>query len=160
MQQSAERQEEKCRQLHIFSDRLKSRRLRLGLSQESLAINSKTGARSVVAWEQGKNLPNGIKLNQLADALGVTASWLLGEDSTEVATGESRLPMRTYPAAASSVYSLREEVSGSGPATEEQCMEHLRRFLETCERDASKIGWTKIELQESFPLNKWKKNLP
>jgi transcriptional regulator with XRE-family HTH domain len=81
MQDSAMSQEEKCRKLQIFSDRVKSRRHRLGISQETLAIKSGASPRSIVAWESGAdNIPQGIKLSQLARALGVDIQWLLGEE--------------------------------------------------------------------------------
>jgi len=156
MQESAERQGDICRKLQIFSDRLKARRLRLGLSQESLALKSRTGARSVVAWEQGKNLPNGSKLNQLADTLGVSSAWLLGEDSNEIAHPVPRPDARIQPAAPARVYGLMEESAGR-PTTKEDCREHLEKFLDTCGNDPGKIGWAKIELEEALPLNKWKK---
>lgn len=67
--------------MQIFSDRVRSRRHRLGISQETLAIKSGASPRSIVAWESGAdNIPQGIKLSQLARALGVDIQWLLGED--------------------------------------------------------------------------------
>ena len=38
--------------------------------------------------------------------------------------------------------------------TPEGCLEYLRQFLATC-TDATKLGWTAIELKEHFPLDKW-----
>lgn len=111
----------------------------MGLSQESLALKSKTGVRSIVAWEQGKNLPNGINLNQLADALGVQAAWLLGNDAEDSST------------------ILHDETPPfPGMPTKQDCVDHVVQFLESCENDPAKIAWTKVELQERFPLTKWK----
>jgi transcriptional regulator with XRE-family HTH domain len=90
MQESARRQEEICKKLQVFSDRLKSRRHRLGISQETLAINASVSPRSIATWESGTgNIPQGTKLNQLATALQVQVSWLLGEEDAAAAT-----PMR------------------------------------------------------------------
>ena len=42
----------------------------------------------------------------------------------------------------------------TGQPTRESCLRYLQRFLETC-TDATKLGWTAIELKEHFPLDKW-----
>lgn len=56
------------------------------------------------------------------------------------------------------MYGLRETgKSGSVDLpSKEACLEYLRKFLDTCDTP-DKIGWTKIELMESFPLSKWQK---
>jgi transcriptional regulator with XRE-family HTH domain len=42
--------------------------------------------------------------------------------------------------------------------TQEQlCRAHLEQFLDACDGDPARLGWTLIELRERFPLNKWEK---
>jgi len=46
------------------------------------------------------------------------------------------------------------EPLGQGAPTRESCLQYLQEFLATC-TDATKLGWTAVELKEHFPLNKW-----
>ena len=46
------------------------------------------------------------------------------------------------------------EAAGNATPTPESCLEYFTRFLETCS-DATKLGWTLVELREHFPLDKW-----
>lgn len=48
---------------------------------------------------------------------------------------------------------LRDTAAESHP-TSKSCLEYFARFLETC-TDATKLGWTLVELREHFPLDKW-----
>jgi transcriptional regulator with XRE-family HTH domain len=68
-----------------FPDRLRARRLRLGWSQVDLAVNAgmkPSGFRTIQEWELGKSGPRpGGWILKIADALGVTVTWLLwGEE--------------------------------------------------------------------------------
>jgi transcriptional regulator with XRE-family HTH domain len=84
MQVPAASQDEKRKKLQIFAERLKSRRLRLGMTQEDVAERAKVSPRSVVAWESGQdNIPQGINLSKLTGALDVPVQWLLGESSED-----------------------------------------------------------------------------
>ena len=47
-----------------------------------------------------------------------------------------------------------QESAGQIEPTAESCLQYLRHFLETC-TDATKLGWTAVELKDHFPLNKW-----
>lgn len=70
--------------------RLVTRRARLNMTQESLAAEAKVSLRSVAAWEAGTQLPTLRMVNKLADALNVSADWLLGGDAKDAA--QSRHP--------------------------------------------------------------------
>lgn len=45
--------------------------------------------------------------------------------------------------------------TGGSATVRGQCEEHMDHFLDTCEEDVNRLGWTLIELQTVFPLNKW-----
>lgn len=60
-----------------FATRLRSRRNRLGLTQEDLALKTGFSTSSITAWERGVNPPTSSKLSKLAEVLGVDMSWLL-----------------------------------------------------------------------------------
>lgn len=64
--------------------RLVTRRARLNMTQESLAAAAEVSLRSVAAWEAGTQLPTLRMVNKLADALNVSADWLLGGDAIDV----------------------------------------------------------------------------
>jgi transcriptional regulator with XRE-family HTH domain len=109
-------------------------------------------ARTRLKWNQ----------KQMADAIGLDRSYLSqlenGErtirpwilDRVEVIEREQRL------SAVEKSMSLAEtsEQSQHG-ALLTQCREHLNAFLETCEDDAARIGWTLVELRRKFPLDYW-----
>ena len=54
---------------------------------------------------------------------------------------------------ASKAAAMRESAGYAAPTTE-SCLRYLQEFLETC-TDATKLGWTAVELREHFPLDKW-----
>ena len=65
--------------------RVKEARLRLGLSQEELAVKLQLlglqiGQMAVSRIETGKRLVPDFELPILAEALGVTTDWLLGKE--------------------------------------------------------------------------------
>ncbi len=64
--------------------RLVTRRARLNMTQESLAAAAEVSLRSVAAWEAGTQMPTLRMVNKLADALNVSADWLLGGDAIDV----------------------------------------------------------------------------
>ena len=82
MQDSATRQEQTSKKLQTFASRLRARRHRLDWTIEELAQKSDIAPRSIGAWEKGANLPQSKLLSQLADTLGVSIFWLLGEEET------------------------------------------------------------------------------
>ncbi|TLS79812.1 XRE family transcriptional regulator [Photobacterium damselae] len=60
-----------------FSDRLRRKRKLLGLTQQKLANNLGYTKVAISRWEQGHSIPNGEKLESLANMLECSASWLL-----------------------------------------------------------------------------------
>ena len=61
-----------------FRERLKEWRLKRGMSQEELARTADVPTASVSHFETGHRFPNAETLRRLADALGVSADYLLG----------------------------------------------------------------------------------
>ena len=61
-----------------FRERLREWRLKRGLSQEALARKAEVPTPSVSHFETGHRFPNTESLRRLADALGVSADYLLG----------------------------------------------------------------------------------
>lgn len=65
----------------LKGDRIKSRRVHLGLTQEQLADSVGVTYQAVQQWESGKSNPKGKRLHALSDALRCTKSWIeFGED--------------------------------------------------------------------------------
>jgi transcriptional regulator with XRE-family HTH domain len=61
-----------------FRKRLREWRLKRGLTQEQLARKAAVPTVSVSHFETGHRFPNAESLRRLADALGVSADYLLG----------------------------------------------------------------------------------
>lgn len=67
-----------------MKDRIRSRRLQLDITQESLAKRLGVSRVSVTKWENGSTRPAGENLHQLAISLSTSADWLLyGKASNE-----------------------------------------------------------------------------
>lgn len=95
-----------------FSLRLRTRRIRIGLDQASLAEAAGVSVSSVSAWERGVNMPTGQSLEALAAALGVHAAWLVGgaQLSNEISDDRERLRLAVRRIAIS-VQDLADQVS-------------------------------------------------
>lgn len=70
---------------NISGQKIKEARLRLGMTQEELAIKLQllglqTGQMAVSRIETGKRLVPDFELPLLAEALSVTIGWLLGKE--------------------------------------------------------------------------------
>jgi len=65
----------------VLAQRIRQRRLELGLRQADLARALHTSPQSVSKWERGSNDPDLIHLPGLARLLQVTVDWLLAVDS-------------------------------------------------------------------------------
>lgn len=63
----------------MLSDNIKVLRKAKGLSQEELAIKLNVVRQTVSKWEKGLSVPDAQMLTQLAEALDVSVSELLGE---------------------------------------------------------------------------------
>lgn len=64
-----------------FIERLRIARSQSGLSQERLAAAIGVTSRTVARWESGTVSPQVDSLLRVADATGVTAAWLIGEEA-------------------------------------------------------------------------------
>jgi len=64
-------------------NRIKSRRMELGLSQDALAKACNVGQSTVANWERGGHIPRPAKISKIAQALGINDIWLIsGEHGT------------------------------------------------------------------------------
>lgn len=66
-----------------FSDKLRQARLSLNLTQSDLAKKTGISERSLYSYEQSKTIPRGNNIIKLAEALDVSVSFLLDDDSTD-----------------------------------------------------------------------------
>jgi len=80
---------------HLLSDRLRTARTRLGLTQQGLAVLAGFSLSAVGNWESGQNMPSPKKLGALAEKLGVTIDYLLGHDAATGGSGAQFKPLRT-----------------------------------------------------------------
>jgi SOS-response transcriptional repressor LexA len=83
----------------LFSDRLRFCRTRLGLTQQGLARLTGFSLSAIGNWESCQNIPGPSKLGALAQKLGVSIDYLLGnEEAPAVGAGqEQRLAIRQVP---------------------------------------------------------------
>ena len=64
-------------------NRIKNRRIELGLSQDILAKTCGVGQSTVANWERGGHIPRPAKINKIAKALNIEEVWLItGEHPT------------------------------------------------------------------------------
>lgn len=73
------------KEFNLSGRRIRQARLRLGLSQEELAVKLQllglqVGQMAVSRMETGKRIIPDFELPILAQALGVTTGWLLGQE--------------------------------------------------------------------------------
>ena len=64
----------------IFGQRLTEARKACGITQLSLAEKLNYSDKAVSKWERGESLPDVLTIMKIGEALGVTMSYLLGED--------------------------------------------------------------------------------
>ena len=62
----------------VFGERLKKIRAKK-FSQEELADLMKVHNNTISKWERGENIPNSSRLSKLAEILGTSTAYLLGE---------------------------------------------------------------------------------
>lgn len=60
------------------SNRIKQRRIQLGMSQEDLAFQVGTSQKQISRYERGMNDPTGDVLSKLASSLNTTTDYILG----------------------------------------------------------------------------------
>lgn len=73
-----------------LGDRIRTARLRAGLSQAELADELGTTQSVVSKWESGARVPNAESVGRLASTLSVSTDWLLGLDVSEAGTTRCR----------------------------------------------------------------------
>lgn len=64
----------------IFGKRLTEARKRCGITQLNLAERLNYSDKAVSKWERGESLPDVLTIMKIGEALGVTMSYLLGEE--------------------------------------------------------------------------------
>lgn len=69
----------------FFGTRLKTRRLKLGLSQTALATLAGIAQPQISRYENGEAEPNATAILALAQALQTSTDWLLGASEDETA---------------------------------------------------------------------------
>lgn len=67
----------------IFSQRLVETRKRCGITQLNLAEKINYSDKAVSKWERGESLPDVFTIMRIAKTLGVTMSYLLGEENEQ-----------------------------------------------------------------------------
>lgn len=85
----------KAQILHILSERLRTARTRLGLTQQGLSELTGFSLSAIGNWESEQNIPSPAKLGVLASKLGVSIDYLLGhgDDGGPLpAAGKSQSP--------------------------------------------------------------------
>lgn len=64
--------------MNIFAQRLKQAMDEQRVTQTDLCTKTGLGKSSVSQYVSGKNIPNGVRMKMLADALNVSSDWLSG----------------------------------------------------------------------------------
>jgi transcriptional regulator with XRE-family HTH domain len=83
--------------LPIFQERLLLARRRAGVSQGELAKRTEMYASDISKMERGRMLPTAPRLRRLAEALGVSADYLLGlQDEAQTAPSAAKLGEDTH----------------------------------------------------------------
>ncbi len=66
-----------------FPEKLRAARIQSGLTQAELAKAADCSIRSLYDWENGVKIPRAISLARLADALGVSQTFLMNDDISD-----------------------------------------------------------------------------
>src|SRR5687767_13071000 len=98
--------------------------MRRGLSQEELAKLLNVEAGSVGNWEAGRNNPKISRMKEIAEKLGVSVEFLMGEDPR---AAESR-QVGPYPGPVihGDDFTARDQMRGP---SKDACMDYLADFL-------------------------------
>jgi transcriptional regulator with XRE-family HTH domain len=133
-------QQKKTEKLREFSQRLKSRMVRLDVQQNELAERLGIEPGAVSNWINARNMPKGKNLRKLAQELHCDGWWLRGGESAQPTTRPSPLP--DAPGAAAPQDELRRKA-----------LEHLNLVFDECGGDLEKMTWTYVELKRRFALS-------
>ena len=91
-----------------FSEKFKTARMQMGISQEKLAVELGISKRTVINYESGKFMPPSDKLPQIAKYFGVTIESLISKDEEFVAAAYEKSGSK----GAREAQALVDEVSG------------------------------------------------
>lgn len=139
---SQQKNTEKLR--NVFKLRLRSVMQRRGIQSNELAEKLGVSEGAVSNWMNGRNFAKGKNLRDLADFTGRPMEWFFEDPSVSY----------EFDPARSAAIETRDEPAPA--VSRENCIGHLEKFLDTCENDAARMGWTSVVLRETFPLDKWK----
>lgn len=67
-----------------ISDRIRENRKKQKLTQQELADKVSVSLMTVLRWEKGERIPRADEVNRIAEALKVSAGYLMGEESSPV----------------------------------------------------------------------------
>lgn len=84
-------QEKRAELYQLFSERLRLRRTRMGLTQQGLAELTGFSLSAIGNWESCQNVPSPTKLGLLAQKLGVSIDYLLGHEEEPSARAQQPL---------------------------------------------------------------------
>ena len=110
-------------------------REQLSLNQSELARRLNVTPQSVQAWEADKNTPRHKRLKEIGDALGVSASWLMGEDGQPV--GPTDVDSNVTAALTPSRYFEYPEISWVQAGAAEEVMDVVN--IAACPRHTSDV---------------------
>ncbi|HDU8310011.1 LexA family protein [Morganella morganii] len=83
-----------------INERIRLKRRELGMTQQALADKTGVNRVTVTGWEKGDYQPNGVNLQQLAEALETNAKWLtdgVTDEQTNVSFSKFNIPRGEYP---------------------------------------------------------------
>lgn len=83
-----------------INERIRLKRRELGMTQQALADKTGVNRVTVTGWEKGDYQPNGVNLQQLAEALETNAKWLtdgVTDEQTNVSFSKFNNPRGEYP---------------------------------------------------------------
>ena len=75
--------------MDVFAERLKGRRVRIGLTQRDFAQKAKIAPGTLSAYERGHKTPTVEVALRIADGLGVSLEWLCGRRDADAKTTAS-----------------------------------------------------------------------
>lgn len=86
-------------------------------------------------------------LSQLENAKREVDDWYITKARSTLTEFEKSKPVTV---------SEKPQGYGSISVAREKCHMHLDVFLDACQGDPEKLAWTFIELQQHFPVDKWR----
>lgn len=128
-----------------FCERIRDRRLRLGLNSQDYADLLGVSRSRLGNWEAQINSAPRSVISGLAARLNVSDTWLAGEDDVFLERPPQVLQEASHPFS-----------TGKPNGIQAECLAHLEAFLAACRGRPEQLGWTLVHLREEFPLDRWK----